>query len=205
MPLRRATKSAGVDMKRLFLTCLLLLASAVTFSQTSVSYRSFHIENKEILWLQVFHEEHADIDLSKSIFDHLRNKSWIKNLRYEQSTLVAEIHDYRPDYKRYGGKFTNTSSVVRTGKFSGNVRIDFKEGKYRVVLEGITYKALQSSTGSGKATIEQHEVYGTLNDFAMNNLRTGFKKRNHVNLDILHSSFKDSFTIKLNQLIDEDW
>ena len=184
--------------------CLFFFTSVVV-AQTSVAYRSFHIENKEVIWVQVYHEEPTLDKLSERLFDHLKNKVWIKEIKFEDNDIVAELVDYRPDYKRYGGKFTNTSSVIRTGKFAGKVRINFKEGKYRVILEGITYSALQSSTGSGKATIEQHEVSGTLSDFALNNYRTDFKKRNHLNLDILHSSFKDSFTIKINQVSDEDW
>jgi hypothetical protein len=191
-------------MRNVVIILLLLLASAAS-AQSTVAYRSFHIDNKEIVWVQVYHEEPVIEDLPKRLFDHLKNKVWIKDIKFEGTDIIAELTDYRPDYKRYGGKFTNTSSVIRTGKFAGKVRINFKEGKYRVILEGVTYTALQSSTGSGKATIEQHEVSGTLSDFGLNNYRTDFKKRNHVNLDILHSSFKDSFTIKINQVIDEDW
>lgn len=186
--------------------CLVFCCIATaTFAQNPVAYRSFHIEDKEVVWVQVYHEEPVIDNLQQRLFDHLKNKVWIRNIALEGTDIVAELIDYRPDYKRYGGKFTNTSSIVRTGKFAGKVRVNFKEGKYRVILEGITYSALQSSTGSGKATIEQHEVSGTLSDFALNNYRTNFKKRNGINLDILHSSFKDSFTIKVNQVIDEDW
>lgn len=184
---------------------LLVLIASVAVAQSTVAYRSFHIEHKEVVWLQVYHEEPVIENLSQRLFDHLKNKVWIKDIKFEGNDIVAELTDYRPDYKRYGGKFTNTSYVVRTGKFAGRVRVNLKEGKYRVILEGITYKALQAATGSGKATIEQHEVSGTLSDFALNDYRTNFKKRNGINLDILHSSFKDSFTIKVNQLIDEDW
>lgn len=188
-----------------FSSIFFLFLSSVVFAQTPVAYRSFHIENKEVVWVQVYHEEPVIEKLPERLFNHLKNKVWIKDIGFEGTDIVCELIDYRPDYKRYGGKFTNTSSIIRTGKFAGKVRINFKEGKYRVILEGITYTALQSSTGSGKATIEQHEISGTLSDFALNNYRTHFKKRNHLNLDILHSSFKDSFTIKVNQVIDEDW
>lgn len=188
-----------------FSLILFLFFTSSVFAQTPVAYRSFHIEHKDVVWVQVFHEEPVIDNLPERLFNHLKNKIWVKDIKFEDKDIVAELIDYRPDYKRYGGKFTNTSSVVRTGKFAGKVRINFKEGKYRVILEGITYSALQSSTGSGKATIEQHQVSGTLSDFVLNRYRTNFKKRSHLNMDILHSSFKDSFTIKINQLIDEDW
>ncbi len=188
-----------------FISVILLFVAHVVSAQVPVAYRSFHIEHKDVVWVQVYHEEPVVENLPERLFTHLKNKVWIKDIHFEGTDIVAELTEYRPDYKRYGGKFTNTSSIVRTGRFFGKVRINFKEGKYRVILQGITYKALQASTGSGKATIEQHEVSGTLEDFALNNYRTHFKKRNAVNLDILHSSFKDSFTIKVNQVIDEDW
>ena len=190
-------------MKLCFIYFFLL--TSIAFAQSPAAYRSFHIEHKEIVWVQVYHEEPVVENLSERLFDHLKNKVWIKDIKFEGTDIVVELTDYRPDYKRYGGKFTNTSSIVRTGKFAGKIRVNFKEGKYRVILEGITYSALQSSTGSGKATIEQHQVSGTLSDFALNNYRTNFRKRTALNLDILHSSFKDSFTIKVNQVIDEDW
>lgn len=188
-----------------FIFVLFVLIAHVVVAQPPVAYRSFHIEHKEVVWVQVYHEEPVVEKLPERLFNHLKSKVWIKDIRFEGTDIVAELTDYRPDYKRYGGKFTNTSSIVRTGRFAGKVLINFKEGKYRVILQGITYQALQAATGSGKATIEQHEVSGTLSDFALNNLRTNFKKRNALNLDILHSSFKDSFTIKVDQLIDEDW
>ena len=99
----------------------------------------------------------------------------------------------------------NTSSVIRTGRWTGRVRISFKEGKYRVVLYGLEYEAIQSTAGSGKAAIEQHNVSGTLTEFALNNYRNGFKKSRLINLDILHLSFKDSFTLTKDQVTDSDW
>ena len=134
-------------MRLLILVLLIIASSAI--AQNPVAYRSFHIENKEVVWVQVYHEEPVIENLPQRLFDHLKNKRWIKDLQFEGTDIVAELKDYRPDYKRYGGKFTNTSSVVRTGKFAGKVRVNFKEGKYRVILEGITYSALQSATGSG--------------------------------------------------------
>ena len=67
------------------------------------------------------------------------------------------------------------------------------------------HTAKQSTTGSGKATIEQHDISGTLTEFVLDDLRTVFRKSRLKNLDILQLSFKDSFTLTTDQLIDTDW
>lgn len=187
------------------LTFIFSLIIQQSLAQGILNYQSFVIDHKEVVWLQVFHEEHPVDQLRKELFDHLKQKSWIKDIVIASEEIVAEITDYRPDYKRYGGKFTNTSEIIRTGKWSGKMKISFKEGKYRVFLYGLNYQARQSTTGSGKATIEQHEVTGSLSEFVLNDTRTAFKKSKLRNLDILQFSFKDSFTIKADQLIDADW
>lgn len=193
-------------MRFILLFCLLtILHISVSAQNEILNYQSFLIDNKEAIWIQVYHQENDTANLSKRVFFHLRKKVWITNLAYDGSDIVGELINYRPDYKRYGGKFMNTSNVIRTGKWKGKVRINFKEGKYRVILYGLSYEAQQSTTGSGKATIEQHPVSGTLTEFVLNDLRTSFRKKSVKNLDILHFSFKDSFTIVVDQLIDSDW
>ncbi len=170
-----------------------------------VNYQSFVIENGDVLWAQVYHHQKSTEEVRQRLFNHLKRKVWIKQIKIEGEDIVAELANYRPDYKRYGGKFMNTSNVIRTGRWSSSVRINFKEEKYRVILFGIEYQALQSSTGSGKATIEEHPIDGSLSEFALNDYRTSFRKTRLMNLDILHLSFKDSFTLTENQLIDSDW
>jgi hypothetical protein len=189
------------------ITVFLFLTTWISSSaQTEIkNYQAFVVDNKEAIWIEVYHREDDPKDLHQKVFNHLQKKPWLANLRFEESDIVGELVDYRPDYKRYGGKFMNTSNIIRTGKWKGKLRINFKDGKYRVILYGLQYDALQSSSGSGKATIEQHSVSGSLTEFSLNDLRTSFRKKGLKNLDILHFSFKDSFTIVANQVIDSDW
>lgn len=193
-------------MRSIVLLCFLFLVRTNSLAQNEIkNYQSFLIDNKEAIWIQVYHQENDTANLSKRVFFHLRKKVWITNLEYDGTDIVGELINYRPDYKRYGGKFMRTSNVIRTGKWKGKVRINFKEGKYRVILYGLEYDAQQATTGSGKATIEQHPISGTLTEFVLNDLRTSFRKKSVKNLDILNFSFKDSFTIVVDQLIDSDW
>jgi hypothetical protein len=189
----------------------LIFISVVMFTGKSTgqewidNYQSFVIDHKEVSWIQVFHVDDTVSNLPQQLFEHLSHKSWITALKFEGEDLMGELIEYKPDYKRYGGKYMNTSEVTRTGRWKGKVRISFKSGKYRVMLYGLNYTAKQSATGSGKATIEQHQVNGTIEEWTLNNFRTAFRKNRMKDLDILHFSYKDSFTLKFNQLIDKDW
>jgi hypothetical protein len=183
----------------------LFLAQNVIAQQGIVTYQSFSIDNKEVVWAQVYHQHDSVKDIPSKLFEHLKRKVWIKDIHFEGADILADLMEYRPDYKRYGGKYMNTSSVTRTGRWKGKIRISFKEGKYRVILYGLNYNARQSSSGSGKATIEQHDVSGTLGELVLSNIRSSFKKSRMKDLDILHFSFKDSFTLTFDQVIDRDW
>lgn len=185
---------------------IVLFFTLFLFAEQQVpNYLSFNIHNKEVVWVQVYHDDESSRQLSDKLFSHLKSKVWIKDLVYEGEDIVGELTNYRPDYKRYGGKFRNTSTIIRTGKWDGKLRISFKDGKYRVILEGLHYEAQQAATGSGKATIEQHEISGMLTQWALNDYRDSFRKNRLSNLDILHMSFNDSFTLVADQLIDSDW
>lgn len=194
----------SMQRSSLLLLFLLLLQDG-SAQQGIAQYQSFVIDNKEVLWAQVYHFDEPAESQSARLFEHLKRKVWIANIGYEGTDIVADLVQYRPDYKRYGGKFMNTSMIIRTGKWAGKVLISFKQGKYRVILYGLTYEARQAASGSGKATIEQHDVSGTLSEFVLNDLRTSFRKNRLRNLDILHFSFKDSFTLTVDQVIDSDW
>lgn len=188
------------------LILLLLIFTNPAFCQQGiVNYQSFFIDNKEVVWAQVYHHEETTESLNKKLFEHLKRKVWMTNIGYEGSDIVAELINYRADYQRYGGKFLSTSTVLRTGRWTGKVRIAFKEQKYRVILYGLNYEAIQATSGSGKVTIQAHEISGTLGSWALNKYRSGFKKNRLTNLDMLHFSFKDSFTLTLDQVIDSDW
>ena len=192
--------------KSLLILFIFISLCSIAYSQSEITnYQSFLIDNNEVAWAQVYHNEESADSLSQKIFEHLKRKAWVKQIQYEGEDIVADLVNYRPDYKRYGGKFRNTSTIIRTGKWNGKARISFKEGKYRVILYGMSYDAKQAATTAGKASMEQHDISGTLTAFVLNDTRTAFRKSKLKNLDILQLSFKDSFTLTTDQIIDTEW
>lgn len=169
------------------------------------TYSAFAIDHKEVVWIQVFHAKQSEEVLTDLVYDFLKRKAWIKNIHFDGHELVADIENFRVDYKRYGGKYMNTSNLIRTARWSAKMRVSFKDGKYRVVVYGIEYDARQPAMHAGKMSNQPHKIHGTFTSWVLNSYRTHFKKSRHTNLDIMHFNLKDGFTLKETDLIDEDW
>lgn len=175
--------------------------------QTSIpGYLAFVIDNNELIWSQVYEDDRFPPDaLPASMFKYLDSRTWINNIKFEDEDIVADISNYKMDYKRYGASFMKTSTIIRTGRWTAKLRVSFKDSKYRVVIYGINYTAVQPTTGSGRATLEAREIDGTLSEWALTNLRTSIKKSWFDNLDIVHHNLKKSFTIVSYAEMNREW
>ena len=191
-------------MSRLILVYM-LLGSCLYAQDKNATYSSFAINNKEVIWVQVYHAQQPADALAGQVHELLKRKAWASNAGFDGQDIVADIENFRVDYKRYGGKYMNTSNLIRTARWSGKVRISFKDGKYRVVVFGIEYDARQPAMHAGKMSNQPHMIHGTWTDWVLNRYRTSFRKSRHLNLDIMHFNLKDGFTLTSTDLIDDDW
>lgn len=192
-------------MKFRLLFGLILYFSWVQGQEKNTTYSAFAIDNKEVVWVQVYHAQQPADLLRDQVSDFLKRKAWIKDLHIDGGEIVADLQSFRVDYKRYGGKYMNTSNLIRTARWSGKVRATFKDGKYRVIVYGLEYDARQPAMQAGKMSNESHMVHGTWTNWVLNAYRSQFKKSRHINMDIMHFNLKDSFTLTETELIDEAW
>lgn len=188
-----------------FLVSALCLYTCAWGQEATVTYSAFAINNKEVVWAQVFHASQSADSLRAHVEAFLKRKAWIADLHYDGPDLVADMINFRVDYKRYGGKYMNTSHLIRTGRWWGKARISFKDGKYRVIVYGLEYDARQPAMHAGKMSNQPHKIHGTFTDWVLNNYRTHFRKRRHLNMDIMHLNLKDGFTLTETDFIDADW
>lgn len=192
-------------MKFLLITCCVFFFSFLYGQDEGATYSAFAINNKEVIWAQVFHATQPEDSLKDHVVKFLKRKAWIKDLHFDGPELVATIQNFRVDYKRYGGKYMNTSNLIRTGRWLGKTRISFKEGKYRVIVYGLEYDARQPGMHAGKMSNQPHKIHGTWTDWVLNNYRSHFKRKRHLNMDIMHFNLKEAFTLTETDFIDEDW
>lgn len=183
----------------------LLFAARVEGQEQNTTYSAFAIDNKEVIWVQVYHTPQPAAILSQHVFDFLKRKAWVRNLHVDGPEIVMDLENFRVDYKRFGGRYMNTSSLIRTARWSGKARISFKEGKYRVIVYGLEYDARQPAMNAGKMSNQSHMIHGSFTDWVLNKYRSHFRKNRHVNMDILHAHLKESFTLTETEFVDEDW
>jgi hypothetical protein len=184
---------------------VVVLGFAPSLPQHNESYQSFVIDNREVVWAHVYEDQKSVSDLSSRIFNFLKTHAWVRNVRYDGADIVADVENYKVDYKRYGAKFMNISNVVRTGRWFGKLRVMFKDGKYRVIVYGLHYIARQPARTAGKVSLEAHDISGTLSEFALDDLRMSFKKSRFKNLDVIHMNLKDLFNFSNKSLADQEW
>lgn len=183
----------------------LLFAVSVEGQEKNSTYSAFAIDNKEVIWVQAYHAQQPAGILHKGVHDFLKHKAWVKNLRIDGSEIVIDLENFRVDYKRYGGRYLNTSNLIRTARWSGKARISFKEHKYRVIVYGLEYDARQPAMHAGKMSNQPHMIHGSFTDWVLNRYRSHFRKSRHINMDILHAHLKESFTLTETDFVDDDW
>ena len=183
----------------------LLFAGLVEGQEKNTNYSAFAIDNKEVIWVQVYHARQPAGILRQHVQEFLKHKAWIKNLQVDGSEIVVDIDNFRVDYKRYGGRYMNTSNLIRTARWSGKARVSFKEGKYRVIVYGLEYDARQPAMHTGKMSNQSHMVHGSFTDWVLNKYRSHFRKSRHINMDIMHSHLKESFTLTETEFVDDAW
>lgn len=192
-------------MKPSSLFFCIFFSTALAAQEKPETYSAFVLLDKEVMWVQVYHAQQSRDVLSQHVRDFLVRKPWIRELHYDGTDLVADVVNLRVDYKRYGGKYTNTSNLIRTGRWSGKVRISFKDGKYRVIVYGLEYDARQPAMHAGKMSNQAHPIHGSWTDWVLNRYRTHFRKSRHINMDLMHLQLKDSFTLSEIDVIDNEW
>lgn len=185
---------------------LIVLISSVVYSQHKIqTYASFAIDQKEVVWAQVYPQNDSRESLTTEVLDFLKRKAWIKNIEFSGQEIIADLEDFRVDYKKYGGKYINTSMLIRSARWSGKVNISFKDGKYRIIVYGLHYDARQPAMHTGKMTNLAHPIHGTWTDWVLNKYRSGFRSIRRKNMDLMHLSLKDSFTLKESSFENVDW
>lgn len=192
-------------MKRISFYILILCLAHTVNGQHTNTYSGFTIVGKEVVWSQVYHVDGPADSLSGVVWRMLKDKGWIRNLHREDADLVGDIERMRVDYKRYGGRYLNTSQLIRTGRWTGKVRISFRDDKYRVVVSHLAYDARQPAMHAAKMSTEAHPIHGTWDEWVLNKYRTHFRSSRRPNMDIMNAYLKDGFTLSPNTLIDEDW
>jgi hypothetical protein len=118
-----------------FLFLLVLIPCAI-FAQ-STEYGNFKIVDTEIIYQNVFTQDGVT---KEKLVDFLKSVPNVSNVQIFGEAVQADLTDFVVDYKKFQFTQNATPTLIQTGRYNGKIKIDVKEGKYRVTIRSIQVK-----------------------------------------------------------------
>lgn len=113
----------------LILTCFSINAMAQL-----VSYGNFKVADQEIIYQKVFFEESITLD---KLGDYYVKLPYVADFDASNEEIKFKLNDLTVDYRKFQFAQVATPSIIQTGKYSGDVTVNAKDGKYRVTVRNI--------------------------------------------------------------------
>lgn len=176
----------------LYLTLLLIPCSL--FAQ-STEYGDFKIVNTELIYQKVFTQ---DSITAEKLAAFLKSAPGVSNVRMENGAVAADLNDFVVDYKKFQFSQVAVPHIIQTGRFSGKINTEVKDGKYRVTLTSIQMKG-----NIGYKTITAPE---SITNYACTNSGTNLSREwcKPNTLGLLDQALTDRFTY-IDQKSSSDW
>ncbi len=178
-------------MKKLILL-FALSVSSIAYGQVT-SYLKFKLVDQEIIYQQVFMQDSVTAAALETFY---KTKPYIANIVTTAEGVQFDVNDITVDYKKFQFTQVGTPPIMQTGKFSGQVTVGIKDGRYR-----ITFKAIQVTGDVGYKKITEKDnltTYATKNSATI--LAPDWCRPNMLGL--LDQAFTDKLQYKK---IKDDW
>lgn len=98
------------------------------------SYGSFKVDNQEIIYQKIFFQDSIMLDKLGNYYGAL---PYVSDLDMSNDEVKFRLNDITVDYKKFQFAQVATPSIIQTGKYSGLVTVNAKDGKYRVTVRSI--------------------------------------------------------------------
>jgi hypothetical protein len=112
---------------------LLIFLCSTTYAQVS-SFGNFKVAEQEIIFQKVFAEDSIS---AARLAEHYKTLDFISNLKETSTGVQFDMNDITVDYKKFQFSQVATPHIIQTGKYSGKVSIDVRDGRYRVTVQAI--------------------------------------------------------------------
>jgi hypothetical protein len=122
-------------MKKLLL--LLVMLPFIAFGQDS-PYKYWQVENKAVYFDAVYEDPGKDTkQIKEELLSFIPTVKGVTDVQENSAGLTAKLEGYDCDYKAMGYNRMNAPIYILQKK-SGNISVQVKDGKYRVVISNIT-------------------------------------------------------------------
>lgn len=166
----------------------------------------FNNEERTIKWIKIF-----SVDSSftfSQIIENLTKNNLFSNVKIDEDMFEGKLNPKIIDYMKYGYK-TMSAPIIFRSKHQSDVKIEFKQGKYRVTVQNIEYiedgsadilvrGLISPLLPSTKGDVETYN-----GDFSFK-IDGSIRTRNKTIFEILDKYFCDIFQYK-KQDLNKDW
>lgn len=179
---------------------LFIFLNLITFSFAQNA--AFVISNKQVVWQRIY-ESNKTSDEVKNI---LLQTGKLKFTSEDNNILTGEISDFIMDFKGAGyTKMGTPIYLANSSKFSGNFKIEFKEGRYRVTATNLKFKGESTSIYYGGIGFNS-SGNDNLETYVLTNDREYFKGNFEGRASkIINYSFAQLFDVSKYTKTDDNW
>lgn len=123
-----------VNRHRMKRSILLYLSFLLFSANAQVEYGDFKVDDQQIIYQKIF--PHDSITPGK-LHDYYKTLPNVSQLKLTPEGVSFHYDDLIVDYKKFQFAQMATPSIIQTGKYSGNVHIGVKDGRYRITVRDI--------------------------------------------------------------------
>ncbi|MEQ8363416.1 MAG: hypothetical protein RH948_11145 [Cyclobacteriaceae bacterium] len=174
------------------LATLFVSISVLGFSQVT-EYEDFKLQDQEIIYQSVFQDE--SVTYAKLEEQYKKNKQF-SSIKISASEITFNVNDLTVDYLKFQFSQVQTPLILQTGKFSGQVSVAIRDGRYRVTFN----KIMVTGEIGYKSIKEKEPLTGLCSKNNGTQLSQDWMKPN--TLGLLGKSLADNFELKAT---DDDW
>ena len=174
---------------RLLLIFTLLLISEFSISQVAENLR---LDNKQIVFEKIYPVDSLEKNqVEKLLLSNIPKVPDLTGFSKTDEIIIAKIANATIDYRKYGGKWGNTSTILNYPFFC-DVSILWKDEKYRVTISNMYF------SGNPIGTIKASEIFTSNKGLEFNDSKITTKA-----LFYIDSYLSDLFSI--NSRIKNNW
>jgi hypothetical protein len=119
-------------MKKLFFLAAVMMVN-LSWAQTT-SYGNFKLADQEIIYQKVFEQDSITPAKLETFY---KTVPFVTRVVLKDDGVEFDLNELTVDYKKFQFSQVATPPIIQTGKYSGKVIVNVKEGKYRVTVKAI--------------------------------------------------------------------
>lgn len=127
-------------------------------AQGNTAYGNFRIEEQQLIFQKIFLNDSVS---AHKLAAYYKTLPYVSDVNTSGDEVSFSLNELIVDYKKFQFTQVATPSIIQTGKFSGQVTVGVKDGRYRITVRNIV---LTGDIGYKKITAKE-----SLTSFACKN------------------------------------